>query len=219
MNKFLTITLAVFLACLINGCSSNSVKSTTNAPRYATETRGEFGFREIKAGNSVILIVTVGEPYGITVEGEEQFIKDVKTETQNETLIITTRGKITRDNKIRLKISTPELKGLELWGASEASVTNVNSESLKLNIGGTSSLKIDGKTASLNASATGDSRIEGESLQTEKTEAKAAGTSEITVSVTSELIAEALGASTVYYLGEPKNIKPSIAGSGEVRKK
>ena len=219
MKKFSLLLFAAFLICLISGCSFVQRSDKKNPVKYASETRDEFGFREIKAGNAVILIVSVGQDYGITVEGEESLLKDVKTETEGETFVITTKGKISPENKIRLKISMPELLSLELWGASEATVTNAKSDALKIQAGGSSTLKIDGETKALTANASGASRIIAENLKAENVTARTAGSSEITVFVSGELDAEALGGSTIFYAGEPKNIKQNIAGAGEVRKK
>jgi len=220
MKKITFLIFIIFLIVSISGCDfakSNDSKKETN---YTSEARNDFGFREIKAGNAVILIISVQEEFNVTVEGEESLLKDVKTEVSGETLVVTTKGnKISSANKIRLKISLPELTSLELWGASEATVTNAKSEALRLSIGGSSNVKIDGAAKSLEASAIGASRIDAENLKVEKADVKAAGTSEITVAATNDLTAEALGASTVYYLGEPKNLKQNVIGASEVRKK
>lgn len=219
MKKSICVIFITFLICLISNCNLANFDVKKDSGKYASEPRNDFGFREIKAGNAVILIISVQEEFGITVEGEENLLKDVKTEVQGETLVISTKGKISPTNKVRLKILMPELLNLELWGASEASVTNSKSNSLKILTGGTSKIKIDGETKSLEATANGASSIDAETLKTENAQVKTAGTSEITVSASNELTAEAFGASTVYYVGEPKNIKQNIAGASEIRKK
>jgi hypothetical protein len=220
MKKFIFFLLIVSLGGLVSNCNLLGRNARQGADKYASETRHEFGFREIKAGNAVILIISVQEEFAVAVEGEEEFLKDVKTEVNGETLVISTKGnKISPTNKVRLRISMPELLALELWGASEATVTKAKSDSLKLQIGGSSVLKIDGETKSLTAAANGVSKIDAENLKTENAEVRAAGTSEIIVSAANDLTADALGASTIIYAGDPKNLKPNIAGAGEVRKK
>jgi Putative auto-transporter adhesin, head GIN domain len=219
MKKIILTIFFAFFIVSISACNAAKSDDKKSSEKYASETRNEFGFREIKAGNAVNLIISVQKEFSITVEGEENLLKDVKTEVKGETLVISTSGKITPSNKVRLKISMPELLNLELWGASEATVTDVKNDSLKLQAGGTSKIKIDGETKSLEVAATGASQIDAENLKTEKTEAKATGASEITVSATNDLTAEAFGASTVYYVGEPKNVKQNVIGTSEVRKK
>jgi hypothetical protein len=217
MKKLGFLIFIALLNGLVSSCNFSGGKKTSE--KYASETRSDFGFREIKGGKSVILLITVGKEFAVTVEGEEKLLKDVKTEVKDETLVISTGGNISPTDKIRLKISMPELLGLELWGASEATVTNAKSDSLKILAGGTSVVKIDGETKSLTVGANGASKIDAENLKAENVGAKTAGTSEITVSAANDLNAEALGASTVYYISEPQNLKKNIAGSGEIRKK
>ena len=216
-----SFSLFIFICALLTGLFSgcNSANSNKSSEKFTSESRDAFGFREIKAGNAVNLIISVQKDFAVAVEGDENLLKDVKTEVKGETLIITTSGKILPTNKIRLKISMPELLNLELWGASEATVTNAKTDSLKIQATGTSKIKIDGETKNLDATANGASAINAENLKTENAATKVAGTSEITVSATNELTAEAFGASTVYYTGEPKNIKKNIVGTSEVRKK
>jgi hypothetical protein len=114
----------------------------------------------------------------------------------------------------------PELNAIQLWGASEATITKVKSQSIKIQAGGSSALKIDGETKSLTANAEGASKIDAENLKSEKAEVKAAGASQITVSASTDLDAKAFGASTVFYIGDPKNpIKQDVVGASEVRKK
>ncbi|MBS1794598.1 MAG: DUF2807 domain-containing protein [Acidobacteria bacterium] len=219
MKRILFLIASALAVAAVAGCGLSKTNSRSDSDQYATEKRDGFGFREIRAGRDVILIVEVQKEYDVAVEGPEKLLRDVKTEVSGETLIITTGGEITPSNKMRLKISTPELLNLELWGASEATVRSVSGDSLKLQVGGSSSLTIDGRTKKLDATANGASRIDGENLKTETAEVRANGSSEITCFVADDLTAEAFGASTVFYLGDPKNVKPAVAGAGEVRKK
>ncbi|MEP6902816.1 MAG: head GIN domain-containing protein [Actinomycetota bacterium] len=219
MKKIILTIFFAFFIVSISACNAAKSDDKKSSEKYASETRNEFGFREVKAGNAVNLIISVQKEFSITVEGEEGLLKDVKTEVKGETLVISTSGKISPTNKVRLKISMPELLNLELWGASEATVTDIKNDSLKLQAGGTSKIKIDGETKSLEATANGASTIDAENLKTENSEANTAGASEIMVSVSNELNAKALGASTIYYVGEPKNVKQNVIGTSEIRKK
>ncbi|GEM_PF-3979204 len=219
MKKVGLLILIMLLIGLAAGCDAAKSISDKNSQKYVSEMRADANFKEIKAGSAVILIISVQEEFAVTLEGEERLLKDVKTKVEGETLVISTSGKISPENKVRLKISMPELVGINLWGASEATVTNVKSNSFEIQTGSTSTLKIDGETKSLTANANGASKIDAEVLRAEKAEVRAAGTSEITISVSDDLYAEAYGASTVFYAGEPKNLKQDKAGAGEIRKK
>jgi hypothetical protein len=218
MKKVGLLILIAFLAGFA-ACGITKTSDRKTSQKYVSETRSDFGFREIKAGNAVVLMISVQEEFAVTLEGEENLLKDVKTKVEGETLVISTKGAISPTNKIRVKISMPELLALELWGASEASVTNTKSDSLKLQVGGSSKVTVSGETKSLTAAANGASKIDAENLKAENADVKTAGTSEITVSAANDLTAEAIGASTVYYTSEPKNLKQNLIGTSEIRKK
>lgn len=57
LPRFLLLTL--FLTGLLAGCGFNKSGGTGSSEKYASEKRNDFGFREIKAGNAVVLIITV----------------------------------------------------------------------------------------------------------------------------------------------------------------
>src|SRR5215204_1660284 len=197
------LILIMLLIGLAAGCDAAKSISDKNSQKYVSEMRADANFKEIKAGNAVVLMISVQEEFAVTLEGEENLLKDVKTKVEGDTLVISTKGAISPTNKIRVKISMPELLALELWGASEASVTNTKSDSLKLQVGGSSKVTVGGETKSFTAAANGASKIDAENLKAENADVKTAGTSEI----------------TVYYTSEPKNLKQNLIGTSEIRKK
>ncbi len=205
----------IVLVIVAAGCR----KSTEVQPQFSTESRSDFGFRGINAGNAISLIVVVGEEFSITVEGQTDLLKEVKTGVNDEILVIKTTDKISPANKLRLKISMPELRSLELWGSSNATVSNVSGYSLKLQSGGSSSIVIDGRSEAIEVNATGSGKIDGENLRCRNAVVKASGASTVTLAVSEELVAESLGASNVLYVGNPKTIKRNIVGAGEIREK
>ncbi len=113
----------------------------------------------------------------------------------------------------------PELSALDISGASVATVSNVKADSLKLNASGASKIKIDGEADNLDSDASGASKIDAEDLKVENADINASGASNTTVSVTNELKADASGASTIYYTGEPTNVSPKTSGASSVKKK
>lgn len=100
MKKITFVIFIAFLTGLISGCNLANSGGKKDSGKFASEKRNDFGFREIKAGGAVILIISVQEEFGVTVEGDENLLKDVKTEVKGETLEISTKGnKISPSNK------------------------------------------------------------------------------------------------------------------------
>lgn len=220
MKSLVQIIFAAVLSIgLASGCSLINFGDKENPENIKSKARNISGFTEIKAGNAVNLEISVQKDFGVVVEAGEKFQEDVKTEVKDETLVISTKGNFSPTNKVNIKISIPELKSLEIWGASEAKVSNMAGNSLKIQAGGTSKIIIDGQTKLLLATANGASLINAENLKTENAEVNTAGSSEVTISVSNELTANALGASSIIYLEEPKNIKQNLVGASTLRKK
>ncbi len=92
-------------------------------------------------------------------------------------------------------------------------------DSLKLNAGGASKIKINGEAKKLESETSGASEIDAEKLKVEDAETEASGASSVTVSSANELKANASGASSVYYTGEPKNIIQDSSGASSIKKK
>lgn len=187
--------------------------------KYTSETRSQFGFREINAGGTMELAVTIGGEYSITVEGESALLKELTTNSDGETLTIRTSNRIDGSNRPRVKITTPELNGLVISGSTTASVTGIKADSMKLQAAGSSSLVASGRTSELQASAIGSSTIDAEKLKSENAVVKCTGASNVSLDVTEKIEAESLGASNIYFIEKPKEVVQSITGAGEVRQK
>jgi hypothetical protein len=220
MKKFNFVGyVALLVISLFASCSLNNMGGIKGSGNVKTETRNVSGFKEIKAENAVNLEITVQKDFGLTVEADDNLLEHIKTEVSGGTLKISTKDNVSAKNKINIKISLPELTNLDLSGASTAKVSNVKTDSLKINASGASKIKIDGEVKSLEAIASGASGVDAEGLKTENAKTNASGASSITVSPTGDLDAEASGASTITYTGEPKNIRQNASGASSVKKK
>ncbi len=71
----------------------------------------------------------------------------------------------------------------------------------------------------LESEASGASGIYADSLNVENADVEANGASKIVVSVNNELKADASGASSIYYTGEPKDLVSKSSGASSVKKK
>lgn len=96
-------------------------------------------------------------------------------------------------------IRVPEL-ALRLSGASDFA-GSVDTRSLNLNLSGASDIRIAGKASTLQITGSGASDVKGYGLEAEFCEARASGASDIRVTVTKELKANASGASSIRYKG------------------
>ncbi len=223
-------SLRVFAAILIiglvflNGCGFAGFNKSfgggvQGSGTAKTEQRNVSGFSKINAGGAVNLEITAQKDFGVTVETDDNMLSFIKTDVSGDTLKIYSEERISPKTKINVKISMPELKDLDLSGASTAVVSNVNADSLELGASGASKIKIDGQAKDLKSDASGASGIDAENLRVENADVESSGASSTTVSAANELKADASGASSIYYTGEPKNVNQKSSGASSVKKK
>lgn len=225
MKKLGLIVFAAVLSInliLANGCGFGGYsnrKSVEGSGNVKNEARNLSGFSKIAASSAVNLVVTAQKDFSVSVEADDNLLEHIKTEVDGDTLKIFPEGGVSTKNKISVKISMPELTDLDVSGASTAVVSNVKTESLKLKASGASKIKIDGSAKDLEADAGGASKIEAENLSVENAVAEAVGASSSTISASNDLKLDASGASSIYYTGEPKNIKQNSSGASSIKKK
>ncbi len=225
MKKFSFSVFAPALAVglLFSGCGFagfNGVGGGVQGSGTAkTEQRSVSGFSKINAGGAVHLEITTQKDFAVSIEADDNLLSLIKTDVSGDTLKIYSEGRISPKTKINVKISIPELKDLDISGASTAVASGVKTDSLELGASGASKIKIDGEAKELKSDASGASGIDAEGLTVENADVQASGASSSTFSATNELKADASGASTIYYTGEPKNLNQKSSGASSIKKK
>ena len=222
------VGLIVFAAALLiglvfaNGCGFGGINNfggVRGSGTAKTEQRNVSGFSKVDAGGALNIEVAVQKDFSVVIEADDNLLQYIKTEVSGDTLKIYTEGKISTQKKASVKISMPEITGLDVSGASTAVVSNVKADALELNASGASKITIGGEAKELAADASGASGIDAEGLKVENADVEASGASSATVSPANELKADASGASSIYYMGEPKNVVPKSSGASSVKKK
>lgn len=212
----LTIGLVFLTNCNFGIKNFGGILGSANAK---TETRNVSGFSKVEAGGAFNVEITAQKDFSVTVEADDNLLQNIKTEINGDTLKIYSEDRISPKTQMNVKISMPEIEGLELSGASNGTLTNVKADSLELKASGASKIKVDGEAKELNADASGASKIDAENLRVEDADVEASGASSATVSATDDLKIDASGASKISYTGEPKNIKQNSSGASSINKK
>jgi len=222
------LALFVFAAALIvglifsSGCGFGSFTNLSGIEGSGTaksEQRNVSGFSKIDAGGAINLEIAFQENYGVSVEADENLLQHIKTEVSGDTLKIHSEGRISPKTKINVKISMPKLSDLDISGASTANVANFKADSIDLTASGASKITISGTATSVKTDASGASSIDAEKLSVEKADVNSSGASKVIVAPLDDLNADASGASSVYYTGDPKNIKQDASGASSIKKK
>src|SRR3989344_3334679 len=187
-----------------------------------SETRNLTGFTKIDASGATEIILTQGEP-SVKVTGAENEIKNLITEVSGTTLTITTKGNIKEDMKVYVSI-----KNLEELSTSGAvylkSDTTFNADKLELTASGASKIKLDvvckeiksnvtgagtivltGATEVHIAYTSGASSLKAYKLSSINTNITCSGASSAKINVNQRLNANASGASSLKFTGNPED--------------
>jgi hypothetical protein len=222
------VCLAIFILALIigvilsGGCGLgriNNLSGVRGSGNAKTETRKADGFSKVDASGAVNVEIVAQKDFSVSIEADDNLLGNIKTEVSGDTLKIYSEDKISPKTQINVKISMPEIVGLEVSGASSADVSSVKTDLIKLKASGASKIRIDGEVIRLDADASGASKIDAEELKGEDANVDASGASTATVLATEEVHLDASGASKISYVGEPKRIKQNASGASSINKK
>ena len=217
---FLIFILALAIGLIFTpSCSVGDMAGIKGSGTSKTEQRSVTGFKRVDAGGALNVEIDANKDFSVSVEADDNLLQNIKTEVSGDTLKIYSDGKISPSAKLNVKISMPSIEGLNLSGASDGKITNVRADSLELKASGASEVTISGETKKFEADASGASEIDAENLKVEDGKVEASGASSASVSVTNNLEADASGASSISYTGEPKSLKQNASGASSINKK
>jgi hypothetical protein len=182
------------------------------------EQRNIDDFQKVDVSGAMNVEVIADKDFNVTVEADDNLLGQIRTELDGDTLKVYSKGRISPKTKITVKISMPNLDGIEVSGASNVTASNLKNDDLEINLSGASKLKIDGKTTNAKFDVSGASKFDGENLEIENAEIDNSGASNVLVSVTKNLTADTSGASRVTYIGNPA-VEKNVSGASSVVKR
>lgn len=189
---------------------------------YRSEVRSVSGFTGVHIGGAMEAEITVGGSYQVTVEAKAKFLPKIITEVRNNTLYVKQdrnwMDKIGWKNrgKVKITVSLPSLENLDISGASEVSVSGINSDKVSIDVSGASAVSVGGNTRTAMIDISGASNIKAEGFYADSADIDASGASSIKLNVATQLRVDASGASSVCYSGNPKVMKDT-SGSSSVK--
>jgi hypothetical protein len=240
MNSRKHLTINPVWACLplafgLAGCDFSLGPSIRGSGVAKSETREVGDFSEIEVGNAVQLDATVGPPNSLVVTWDDNLLPQLKTVVVGKRLKIYVDGSCSTNLGMQVKATSPALTALVASGAATTTVSGMRGSKFELDLSGASHCELSGDSDLLDATLSGASRgtIAGEARQltaecsgasqldardltVEKATVELSGASTGRVTVAKELVAEASGASTLHYGGEPAELKKQVSGASTI---
>ncbi|PHZ84969.1 GIN domain-containing protein [Paremcibacter congregatus] len=178
-----------------------------------TESRSHGDFERIVIDDAGVgLDVKIGDSYAVTLNGSEEWAKKITTQVKNNALIIGYEGKKKKknfkfDSDYRITITMPKFTGLDVNGAVDAHISDVDSDDLGFEVNGAANIEIDGRCGTLTVELDGAGNFSGEDLKCEAVtvEINGAGNAEVYGSKSATLDINGIGNIDLY--GNPATVK------------
>ena len=190
-----------------------------------TEEESFSGFTIVKAGSAFEIIISESNSYSVSVTSDDNVIDFVRVSMVGETLdldfsgVSITLGPLSNPLTLRVEITMPELRELDLSGAADGVVTGfTSSEVFVLELSGASRVVIEGAANDLIFRGSGASDADLSNFRVQNADVDISGASEATINVDGRLDADVSGVSTLLYIGEPTLGNIDVSSLATIRK-
>lgn len=237
MKQFLLLAIIFSFLAMTIGCGNNEVVEGEGSITTNTFDTGRFHTVRIDMPSVIDIKMSADSQYIVDVNANDNIHEHIHVETDNGILKIYTDDIVYSDTDIHISILVPELKRLDLNGATDVTVKDaINTERFELNIdgaskvslnqvgtdefltdlSGASELNIEGgsvKRAQILVNGVGD--IQAKDLRCDYAKIDVKGAGKVRLNIKDTLDATIDGAGSIDYQGTPHVIS-DIQGTGKI---
>ena len=218
--------------------SSNTSFDTDNVINGDTRTFNNTDFNELNILSALDVHLTQGNTYSVKAVGKTEDLEKVLVTQQGDELTVGLKGGLLRTGKIVMHITLPTLRNIDISGSVTMSTTNdftaandfsadisgaskltmsLIANKASFDISGTGYVNISGKINKLEVDLEGGSNADMMNLTATEASIQASGASKARVNVTGSIEAEASGASSIEYSGNPTVRKSETSGVSKIK--
>jgi hypothetical protein len=196
------------------------------------------GFTKISASSAIECIVTIGDKEGVVFEASEEALSKLKAEVRGGKLSLYVEGDLNNSSKMTAYVTAKKIEGLTATGAANVELKNaltcdeieieasgagkvaleVTAKEVEAEASGAGVIKISGSSKTLKAKASGAGILKAGDLKSESVDIVCSGAGNAKVNASQNLNANASGAGSITYLGEPKNKTAKASSAGSIHK-
>jgi Putative auto-transporter adhesin, head GIN domain len=214
--KRLLVILAL-VASLAAGCAlpHNEVVGSGKRQR---EKREVAAFNSISTEGAYEIAVVSQQSVSLEIEGDDNILPLIKTDVSNGVLHIKATRGFSINNRIVVKIGTPNIEGISTSGAGTIDISGLKNDKFTIDSNGAASIEVSGETGTLDIESNGAGKIDAHKLRATKGTVEANGVAKIEVNASDELNVTVSGPASVIYSGDPK-LNKKINGPGSVERR
>ncbi|PWT92634.1 MAG: hypothetical protein C5B55_05930 [Blastocatellia bacterium] len=210
--------LLVASTVLLMGCHFNIHDGVAGSGKRATQKRDVSPFKSISLEGAYTAEIVCQKDLSVELEADDNILPLLKTEVTDNVLRIKSVQPYSVSEPVVVRISVPNLEGLNVSGAGKIEITGMKNDRFELDANGAPSIKIAGTTNVVDIDTAGAAKIDAHKLHASKAVVDSKGVSQVEVDVADQLDVKIAGPSKVTYDGNP-TVNKTIAGPGKVEKK
>lgn len=182
-----------------------------------SESRGVSGFDEVELRGVGNLSIRQTESESLTVEAEEDILPKIRTEVENDRLIIGPKPNtsIQTTEPINYALTVKDLHALKVSGSGDVEAEDIATDKLGINISGSGAVEASGRVDSQEVDISGSGVYRAENLESKEAKIDVEGAGSALMNVSEALDAKVSSAGSVEYIGNP-TVEKDVSGAGRV---
>ncbi len=180
------------------------------------QNRDATNFHAIENSAACSMVVDVGKPFKVVVEGEEKVIPEISTDVKDGVLTVKVDKNISVESPIKVLVSMPKLDKYTTNGVSQTTINNVSEPFLTINQSGAGSITANGSADMISLTMSGVGSANLKDLQGKAVTALLSGTGSAQVFAKESLTATVSGIGKLTYGGNPPKVQKNVTGLGTI---
>ena len=214
--KIRYLLVAAIAVIFIAGCNFRGIRGSGD---IKSETREIDEFDEVNVGGAFEVNIRAGEKPSLSIEGDDNLLKYIRTRVKGNTLEIDTRKNIRPRKGITINITMPDITELVSSGACDIKVINIKNDELAVILSGAGSIDLKGDTKELHVEMSGAGSLDAENLKAEDVSISISGACSADVFATNSLDASVSGVGSIDYSGNPLKVNTNVSGVGSISRR
>jgi hypothetical protein len=194
--------------------------TTDGSSNVTSESRNVSGFEEVEFEGVGYLFIRQTGSESLTVEAEEDILSKIRTEVDNDRLIIGPKPNtdLHTTKPINYTLNVKDLHALKLSGSGDMDAQGISTDKLAITISGAGAIKTSGRADSQDIDIGGVGNYQAEDLESKEVKITVEGAGSAVVNVSDKLDAKVSGSGSVEYIGDP-TVDQDVSGVGRVSKR
>jgi hypothetical protein len=209
------LMVTIPLALSLSGCEGFQV-GIQGSGVSKTETRQVGSFHALRHDTIGEVSIQIGPTQSVEFTFDDNLLEIVDTSVVDGELRIKTTDSFSSSVGLKIQVTVPSIDQLELSGVGSVHLTGFDGESLKIKQSGVGSLKVEGKTKSVDVIVFGVAAANLKELEAETVKVVVSGVGGASVFASESVDARTSGVGGIKVHGNPKEKKSQTDGLGSV---